>query len=645
VAFTGFTEPLALVESPTEEGRWYVLEKGGTIQTFLESDPVATRTTFATLTVSTASEQGLLGMAFHPDYAANDQVFLSYTNGGGASVISRFAGTSSGTALDTGSEEVLLTVSQPAANHNGGHIAFGADGFLYIGLGDGGGSDDVFGNGQNINTLLGAMLRIDVDNGTPYATPPDNPFVGVSGRDEIYAWGFRNPWKFSFDSATGELWVGDVGQDTWEEIDLVKRGGNYGWDDMEGAHCFNTDPCFDIGHELPVVEHAQPDAQSITGGYVYRGAAIPEMVGVYIYGDYITGTIWALYFDDDGNPTPQVLVSSPQNISSFGQGTDGEVYVVGYGGTIYKIGPTGAPAPNTFPQLLSETGCFDAEDLTQPASGVIPFGLISPLWSDGAGKGRFLAIPDGTTIAVEADGDWTFPVGSIIIKNFGLEADKLFETRLLIRHDDGEWAGYTYEWNDAGTDADLLPAGKAKEVAGQPWLYPSRQQCLRCHTTAAGRTIGPETAQLNRLFAYPDGRIANQLETLDYIGLLAGLPDTPAALPEVTGSGTAQARAKSYLHINCSGCHRPGGPVGVGMDLRYETPLYGMGICDMAPVRGELGLTDPALLSPGQPTRSVMLERMKRTDVHRMPPLGTALVDDTGVGVVQEWIESLSVCP
>jgi glucose/arabinose dehydrogenase len=293
------------------------------------------------------SEAGLLGIAFHPRFAENGEVFLSYTATGAPLIsrISRFVSRDGGRTVDPASEVVILTQPQPFANHNGGQIVFGPDGFLYIGLGDGGSGGDPQGNGQNPNTLLGKILRINVDSRTPeqgYGIPPDNPFAGGGGRGEIFATGLRNPWRFSFDRTGGKLWAADVGQNAWEEVDIIVRGGNYGWNAREGAHCFEpAQGCRTEGLIDPVAEYPNAAGDcSVTGGYVYRGAAVPALAGNYLYGDFCSGKIWGLPLGANGNPSgaPRLLLDSTAQISSFAEGNDGEIYLLNFGeGTVHRV--------------------------------------------------------------------------------------------------------------------------------------------------------------------------------------------------------------------------------------------------------------------------------------------------------------------
>ncbi len=326
-----FDRPVLVLEDPVERGRFYVVEQGGVVRTLRLGDRRSTVFIDIRDRVRSGGEMGLLGMAFHPDFGRNGIFYLSYTDREMFSVVSEFRGKR---------ERVILRVKQPYTNHNGGNIAFGPDGYLYVGFGDGGSAGDPLNHGQNTDTLLGAILRIDV-SGDPYRIPPDNPFVKGGGRPEIYAWGFRNPWRWSFDRETGELWVGDVGQDRWEEIDVVEKGRNYGWRCYEGNAPYRLKGCGPRElYTFPV--HVYPLREgncSVIGGYVYRGKKIRELYGWYIFGDYCSGRIWALR-RKGGRVEVRLLMDTDLRISSFGEDRDGEIYVVDYaGGRIYLLSP------------------------------------------------------------------------------------------------------------------------------------------------------------------------------------------------------------------------------------------------------------------------------------------------------------------
>ena len=339
----GFDFPTVLVQAPGEPGHWFVAERDGRIDRFDNRVDVATKTPVLDLRprVDTAGEGGLLGMAFHPGFADNGQLFLSYTRPGAPlrSVVARFTSPDGGRTIDPDSEQPLLTLDQPYANHNGGAIAFGPDGHLYIGLGDGGSAGDPLQNGQDPDTLFGALLRIDVDGGAPYAIPADNPFAAGGGRAEVYAFGLRNPWRFSFDRQTGALWLGDVGQDRWEEVDCITRGGNYGWNLREGAHCYGAADCAGAGLIDPVAEYGHDLGCSVTGGYVYRGRELPALRGGYVYADYCSGRIWALFDGGSEGPVVRTLLDSDQRIVAFARDAAGELYVLAPGGVFRLAAP------------------------------------------------------------------------------------------------------------------------------------------------------------------------------------------------------------------------------------------------------------------------------------------------------------------
>jgi uncharacterized repeat protein (TIGR03806 family) len=668
-----FSEPIYMAQAPGDDNQWFVVQREGKVIAFpRDATSNAQVREFASVTVNSAGEGGLLGMAFDPRWQANHQVYLSYTRTPAAgdpplvctgltqppasvltSIVARFQ--SDGTKVTSAPDEILK-VSQPYPNHKGGMIDFGNDGFLYFGLGDGGSGNDPCKSGQNLGSLLGKILRLDVNAPAGmYKVPADNPFAGKAGaRGEIWSYGHRNPFRWHFDRSSGDLWVGDVGQDTWEEIDRVVKGGNYGWNSCEGFHQRGSATALcnmpQLGLLDPVVEHPRTEAQSITGGAVYRGSAMPSLVGTYIYGDYITGNIWALTYDANNKAVPKVIANvGGSTLVAFGQGNDGEIYTVQISGVISKLVPSGAQPPSDFPQLLSQTGCVDPKDPTRPAAGVIPYDVNSPLWSDGAEKQRYFAIPDGMTITIGADQDWDLPIGSVAMKTFSV-GRKRVETRLFMRHDDGGWAGYTYEWNADGKDATLLPANKVKALdQATTWAYPSRTQCIQCHSKAAGGTIGLETAQLNGDSVYPStNRISNQLATLDHIGMFsAPLGKAPADEPRLSdpaGKDPLDARARSYLHANCSHCHRPMGGGQGTMDLRFSQAFKDTVTCNADNTQGTVG-TATKLIAPGAPQNSVMSLRLHATDSKRMPPVAVSVTDPLGTQVIDDWITSLTACP
>jgi glucose/arabinose dehydrogenase len=357
---SGFSQPLDLQSPDDNTNRLFVVEQGGKIKIIPPNGQVLS-TPFLDIggkLINCSGEEGLLGLAFHPQYAANRQFFVNYTsNCGGAlqTVIAEYtASTGNANIADATSERILMTVDQPFANHNGGGLAFGNEGFLYIALGDGGSGGDPDGNGQNINVLLGKILRIDVDSapamGLQYAIPPGNPFVNIAGRDEIWLYGLRNPFRFSVDHSTGDLWIGDVGQDSFEEVDLItpqQGGANLGWNVMEGTHCYPpSSSCTTAGLMLPIFDYSHaPGDETVIGGYVYHGTRIPSLAGVYVFGDFISGRIWTLTQTSQGAwARTEVSRTAANDLSAFGQDQDGEIYVVRYSnGVVAHIHQAGTP--------------------------------------------------------------------------------------------------------------------------------------------------------------------------------------------------------------------------------------------------------------------------------------------------------------
>lgn len=342
---TDLTQPLGLVNAGDGSGRLFVLEKGGTVRILQDGELAAEPFLDISDRVTTNSERGLLGLAFAPNYRDSGLFYVNYTDLNGDTVVAEYQVSSDPNRADAGSEQILLTIPQPEANHNGGHLAFGPDGKLYIAIGDGGGSGDRhgdIGNGQNLGTLLGKLLRIEVGSSEGYTVPADNPFVATEGAEpEIWAYGLRNPWRFSFDRETGDLYIGDVGQNAFEEIDFQSAdsagGENYGWRVMEGFHCFDPKSgCDETGLTLPVLEYDHGEGSSVTGGYVYRGKRLPDLVGQYIYGDFSSGRIWQAQKQGDGW-TNELLLESGLNLASFGEDEAGELYAVDIGGGVYRL--------------------------------------------------------------------------------------------------------------------------------------------------------------------------------------------------------------------------------------------------------------------------------------------------------------------
>lgn len=596
-------------------------------------------------------ECGLFSLAFHPDFEQNGYIYLSFTEGGDGEIplvsnVARVRSEDGGKTLVTEEDgrpwrETLYTVEQPDDVHNGGQMRFGPDGYLYLSLGDGGPIGDPRKNSQNTDNPYGSMLRL-TDEGEP---APGNK---AGGLPEIYAYGLRNTWGWSFDRKTGKLWAGDVGGGRIEEIDIVENGGNYGWPCMEGRE--PTGKCEVEGGAIePIWDYTRAHGRSVTGGFVYRGEAMPELYGTYFFSDFGSGGVWGLEHDGDSYHQ-RLLLHTGSVIVAFAEDHRGELYLVDYKkGSVFRVQSAQPHADRQqLPEQLSDTGCMDPDDPSQPSEALIPYDIREPFWSDGARKERYMALPEKARVSVADDGNLVFPVGSVLVKQFHLK-DKLVETRLLLNQEQTGWIGYSYQWNEEQTEARRLEASADVDWDGQLWHYPSTAECAQCHTPAAGHTLGPEVRQLDRPFHYPtSGQWANQLDTLASLDLFARPVPEPLREQSMPASRDKRAsleqRARSYLHSNCANCHRPEGISQSNMDWRYDTAMALTESCDKPPKRGDLGIDNARLIAPGDPERSTLWQRIAHQDAHRMPPLGSHVVDREGADLIAEWIGSLDGC-
>jgi uncharacterized repeat protein (TIGR03806 family) len=689
-----FSEPLAMTAGPGTN-RLFVAERKGKIYSF-END---SQTAKAELLLDVGKT--VYGFACHPRFKENGYIYVTYivdadkpsTNG---SRLARYQviRDRDGWRVDQKASPSKILLDWPSGGHNGGCLAFGPDGFLYVVTGDGSGIADELQTGQNINDLLASILRIDVDNpdrdyGLAYGVPKDNPFVNLPGaRREIWAYGLRQVWKMSFDRKTGDLWAGEIGQDLWESVYRIERGGNYGWSINEGTHPFRPERKLGPTPIIkPIHEHPHVDFRSITGGYVYHGSRLKDLVGAYVYGDYDTGKVAMLRYDGKQATGQRELVDTPLRIITFCEDAAGELFLVDFiSGGIHRLMPT-PPVELAkkidFPRKLSETGLFTStKDLTL-APGLIPYSVNSELWSDHAIKERFLALPGDSKIdfdAIEypqpapgAPRGWKFPDGTVLVKSFSLELERgnpaskrRLETRLL-HHErtpgteevgDQVWHGYTYVWNDDQTDADLVDTAGAdrtftiKDAAApggerkQTWHFPSRAECTLCHTMPGKYVLGVNTLQMNKDHTYPGGVVANQLRTLDHLGVFTKpLAESPEKLPHLADHRNKKAsvddRARAYLHSNCSHCHRKWGGGNAEFQLLATQDLKDAGVLNTRPGQGGFNLNDPRILVPGDPDRSMLLHRMTKLGLGRMPHVASTEIDEPAVGLIREWIKHL----
>lgn len=650
---------------------------------------------------------------FHPQFAKNGYVYIggngpttSDDKSPKASRIVRYTlETKPPYAFDP--KSALTIIEWLSDGHNGAAIAFGKDGMLYVTSGDGTSDSDTNLRGQEMKELTAKVLRIDVDHPTadkPYSVPTDNPFIGQAGiAPETWAYGMRNPWRMTCDKETGHLWVGNNGQDLWEQAYLIQRGGNYGWSVMEGSHPFYLNrKSGPTPFVLPTVEHHHSEARSLTGGIVYYGTQLPELRGAYIYGDHSTGKIWGVKHDGQKIRWHKELADTPFRISGFGTDTHGELLICdhqpGNDGAFYTLipAPEERTQPSTFPRTLSESGLFARVQGHEMQPGVIPYSVNAPLWSDGADKLRFLVLPGADSkIEMTNKWGWTFPDLTVLVKTFSLEMEdgnpaskRYIETRFLTRQQ-GEWVGYSYLWNDDQTDATLVAKegldreysirGKAGERK-QTWHYPSRTECMVCHSRAAAFVLGMTTLQMNKDHDY-HGIVDNQLRAFDHIGLFKefkwadqaqdklrkdlksqGLADaevnqkvteTLANNPEFTTDkldhlvnpydphAPLDARARSYLHSNCAVCHVDAGGGNSQFSAEYGVATQELKLFGVAPLHDKFNLADAKLIAPGHPEQSVVFHRVSTRGRGQMPQLATSIVDEPAVKMLKEWILQL----
>ena len=648
-AFPGveFQRPVAALQPPDGTPRMFVVEQAGRVWIVDHPAPappaVARKRLFLDISAGVSrqgNEEGLLGLAFHPGYATNRRFLVHYSPSYASASnrrhrVSEFlARSGEPDEADPSSEREILTLDQPYENHWGGWIGFGPDGMLFVALGDGGSGGDPGNRAQDLSKLHGKILRIDVDAAgpAPYGIPPGNPFTGRAGaRGEIFAYGLRNPWRCSFDAETGALWAGDVGQDAWEEVDLVVAGGNYGWRRREGAHDYDpapqppADPLID-----PVAEYSHAEGRSITGGFVHRGAGVPSLAGQYLFADFGSGRLWALA-DPYGAPQRRLLLDTDENIASFAEDRAGDLYLVSFSGKVLAIrDPDPGPPPpgDGLPATLSALRVFADLPAAAPAAGAVPYGVLAPLWSDGAAKDRFLLLEPGGTIGWRDADAFDVPVGAFAVKTFTRRGRRI-ETRVIRRTAEGFDAA-AYRWRADLSDADRVDERAEIEAGGGPWTIPGRDDCRSCHTDAAGFLLGVTARQI-------DLRTAREWARS---GLLVGAP--PAGTVErnarLTGSRGLERRARSYLDANCSFCHRPDDPTNASLDLRATTPLEETGILDAPPQHGDMGLGDARILAPGDPGRSTLVERLRVTGEGRMPNLASSVPDEAALRVLRRWI-------
>lgn len=719
-----FTEPLTLVEIP-RSNEFLVVGKTGLAWRF-PRDTAATQSQVVQVLDHSAvtqrnEDQGFYSITFHPNFGlpgatGENHVYACYNRRGDLAVsnptaslwcLSRFTWNRTTGTIDPASEFMMIRQYDPHDWHNGGAAFFGPDGFFYLTTGDGGGNGDSTNSSQKLDqSLFGGVLRIDVDNdpsrshpirrqprnnagwnvpaGWPatmsqgYGIPNDNPWLDPAGSilEEFWAIGLRSPHSGHYDPATGDIWVGDIGEASREEISRITKGANCQWPYREGTgDGSKPKPLPIIGFDQPpAYDYGRTEGSCVIGGMRYRGTKWQQFLGgKVLFGDHIRGRVWTMTVPQNGDAPLVEEIASGFNggykagLGGFATDSDGEVYLMNLtgqeapGGTILKLA---AQPPSTEPPaLLSATGVFTNLATLATAPGVIPYDVPNPLWSDAADKYRWVILPnDGTfnlpseKIDFSEDGNWTFPPGTVFVKHFQV-ANRRLETRFLVCTEGGGKYGFTYKWNAAGTDAVLINAGSNESyphllpdgsTENRVWSYPSRQDCNTCHNQVSGQALGFRTAHLNSLFRYPStGRTANQLATLDALGAFdVNLTDQQLANfteARALDDGTAplEHRIRSYLDTNCSHCHQPGA-VGGGFDARLGTPLDSQNLVNGTPERYDVLGPESRYIKPGNLAQSILQVRLAAVNNDdAMPPLAKNLAHGPGIAALQNYILSL----
>ncbi len=726
-----FVDPVRMVKDPLSQAHVYIVCRNGEIWRipFSSAATSADKVRIVDRRTSTWGywDAGMLSMAFHPDFGVPGNpnrgyiyVFYQYspnlsTNYNSSTPsymrLSRFTIPDGQLAADPTSEFVMIQQYDRHNWHSGGQMYFGPDRFLHLVIGDEGDQNDSFNVCQKTNDrLFSGILRIDVDQdptrshpirrqpaqismpaGWPnsftqgYFIPDDNPWLDSSGGklEEFWTIGLRSPHSMHFDSTTGETWIAEVGQGTREEITVARKGGNHQWPFKEGnANGPKAKPSTLIGTEVPpVFDYPRSMGGCVIGGIVYRGSLhAGSLTGKYIFGDHNSRALYALTRPETGAATSEYLTSvyryggNKQGLSGICEGPDKEVYFMELGenlsdtGKIYRLTRSGQPVADP-PQFLSQTAAFTNLSNLTPTAGLMPYEVNSPLWSDGAEKKRWIAIPNNGShdtaaerVTYSDNGAWVFPVGTVVVKHFALPVDernptivKPLETRFFVHGSDGIWYGVTYRWNDAGTDAELLPGGASRDLTitqadgstrVQRWDFPSRSDCRTCHTERADNVLGVRSYQLSKDMTYPlTGRRSNQLETWNGIGIFgtsfgARNPLTiPAAVDPRDLHASQDQRVKSYLAANCSHCHHPTG-VSANFNASFEVPLANQGI-----IGGLINrpISSPAdrVVVPDDLPDSVMHGRMSVVGANQMPPIGKNVVDEKAVALLTDWIKGM----
>ncbi|MDB5384697.1 MAG: yliI 2 [Planctomycetaceae bacterium] len=663
-----FNQCLDITKAPGSD-RLFVVEQGGKIFSFVNQPDVKTADLVVDLAKQVEGVKEVYALAFHPDFEKNGFCYVCYIKAANlpdGSHIARFQmQKTTPPTIDVASEKTIITWL--SGGHNGCCLKFGPDGCLYISTGDGSGPNppDSLKSGQDVSNLMSSILRLDVDHvdgDKNYRIPADNPFVDLKGaRGEIWAYGFRNPWRMSFDAKTGDLWVGDVGWELWELLDRVERGGNYGWSIMEGRQ--STNPEWPRGPTPilpPTIDRPHSESSSITDGLTYYGSRLKELTGQHLYGDYDTGKIWGFRYQQGRVVDHRELADTTHRIVGFGDDAAGECYILDHtAGSIHRLIPNPRQdQKTTFPRKLSESGLFAAFNQETPAPGVIPYTINAEPWADHSTAKRLVALPNEALILNNGT-EWTFPKDAVMVKTLSLELRQgdpasrhRVETQIL--HFDGsEWQPYTYQWNDEKSEASLVDAAGTERVFDvadaqgtgtirkQTWRFSGRAECQRCHNKWSGSVLAFNTPQLNKVANAGSNTVSQLDQMANLFQKRIPVENRPKLADPYHSSASLGDRARAYLHANCAHCHRLHAGSSVLSKMHYDLPLEKTDMIGVRPTQGTFGIHAAQVIAPGDPFRSVLLYRMSKLGGGRMPHIGSTEVDRAGVELITDWIQQL----
>lgn len=654
-----FRKPMQATPHPTEDSLWWVGETEGLILEAWESSDPELGPARAVLDIRDrvhAGEQwGLLSFALAPGFPADPRLFVTYTaeprrrRAALQSRVSVFESTDGGRTFDPTTEKVLLFESQKHVWHPIAGLRFGPDGYLYVAWGEGGAGRSLVRE----RLLRGKILRIDVSEPSEkgYRVPQDNPFLQGEERPEVWATGFRNPWRFSFDAETGQFWVADVGAREFEEVGRVRAGEDHGWPSREGFACRRPELCAESSPVEPLVVHSSSSVCAVIGGHVYRGKAFPSLVGKYVYGDYCAHALYA--YDPDERSTEFLQRLDMAVLGAIELDRDGELVLVETEGPdpagleatsrVLRLVRTGDPDDvDKFPFMtLADLGCQHPDGARESPRGMIPYDVVVPAWDQGDDAVRFMAPRFRAALSTDAGLSGRL---KMFLKTLFVE-DEPIETQVLAVDGAGNVGAWSYAWDARARHARLITSPTTRRLwNGREWRYDTEPACLRCHSEAAGRVLGSSFRQLDTGGQLDRWVQEGTLELRKEGALSKALAQHRSLVDPRDAEEDLDDRARSYLHVRCGTCHRPGGAgAGSPMNLTLDVDFSAMNVCGASPMAQYPGSPADAIVQPGEPERSLLYVRMMDEGSLAMPP-GRMDRDDEGAELIGAWIRGLATC-